>query len=105
LQGDRTVDARFVEVDFLGAPARFPLGPFVLAALSGAPMTATFNVQTGLRTYDLVAFEPETYAFDRSRDKNAQLKSWVEGYVRKLEQMVRKHPYQWFNFYDFWARP
>ena len=105
LQGDRTVDERTVEVDFLGAPARFPVGPFVLAALTGAPMIATFNVQTALRTYDLSAFDPESYAFDRSKDRGDQLKEWVEGYVRKLEQVVRKHPFQWFNFYDFWARP
>ena len=81
----------------------FPVGPFVLAALTGAPMIATFNVQTALRTYDLIAFDPVSYRFDRSRDKGEQLKEWVEGYVRKHEQMVRKHPYQWFNFYDFWA--
>ncbi len=105
LQGDRTVDARTVEVDFLGAPARFPIGPFVLAAITGAQVIACFNVQTALRTYDLVAFDAVTYRFDRAREKNDQLQEWVQGYVRKVELMVRKHPFQWFNFYDFWAKP
>jgi predicted LPLAT superfamily acyltransferase len=105
LQGDRTVDERTVEVDFLGSPARFPVGPFVLAAISGAPMIATFNMQIGPRTYELIAFDAQTYAFDRSRPKPEQLVTWVQDYVRKLETVVRKHPFQWFNFYDFWARP
>ncbi|MBS1153863.1 MAG: hypothetical protein H6Q89_5561, partial [Myxococcaceae bacterium] len=105
LQGDRTVDQRTVEVDFLGQPAHFPVGPFVVAALSGATVVAAFNIRIASYQYEFFAFEPTTYAFDRSRDKNVQLTEWVQAYVRRVEQVVRKHPYQWFNFYDFWAKP
>jgi predicted LPLAT superfamily acyltransferase len=28
----------------------------------------------------------------------------VEKYLVLLEEILRDAPYQWFNFYDFWAR-
>ncbi len=105
LQGDRTVDERTVEVDFLGHPAHFPVGPFVIAALSGAKVVPAFNIRIAPYKYEFFAFEPKTYAFDRSRSKNDQLTQWVQEYVRKVEQLVRKHPLQWFNFFDVWAKP
>ncbi len=105
LQGDRTLDERTVEVDFLGHPAHFPVGPFVIAALSGATVVPAFNIRIAPYQYEFFAFEPTTYAFDRSRNKNEQLTEWVQAYVRKVEQLVSKHPFQWFNFFDFWARP
>ena len=55
--------------------------------------------------YEFFAFPPQTFAFERARNKNEQLAEWVQSYVRKVEQMVKKHPYQWFNFFDFWATP
>ncbi len=105
LQGDRTVDERTVEVDFLGHRAHFPVGPFVIAALSAAPMVPAFNIRIAAYKYEFFAFPPRTYVFDRTKDKNAQLVEWVQDYVRKLEQIIAKHPLQWFNFYDFWAKP
>jgi predicted LPLAT superfamily acyltransferase len=27
----------------------------------------------------------------------------LERYVRLLEQGCQEHPFQWFNFYDFWG--
>lgn len=104
MQGDRTLDERVAVVDFFGAPAAFPVGPFVMAALSGAPMIATFSVQEGKSGhYRMKAFPPQTYRFERGRGRDEQLRDWVQDYARKMESLLREHPYQWFNFYDFWA--
>jgi len=73
-----------------------------VAALSGAPLISTFNVQVGPASYRFIADPPRRYAFDRSRDRNAQMREWVEDYARRLEALVREYPYQWFNFFDFW---
>ncbi len=105
LQGDRTVDQRTIAVDFLGSPAHFPVGPFVVAALSGATMVPGFNIRLDDRRYEVFAVAGKTYQFDRKRDRDAQIREWVQDYVRVVEGMARKHPYQWFNFYDFWAAP
>ena len=102
MQGDRPMGPRVVRVPFLGAEAPFPVGPFIVAAVSGAPVISTFNVQIGRTSYRFIADPPLWYAFDRSRDRQDQLREWVEAYVRRLEALVREYPMQWFNFYDFW---
>ncbi|MGA7986605.1 MAG: glycosyltransferase family 2 protein, partial [Burkholderiales bacterium] len=57
----------------------------------------------GGRRYD-VRLEPfaERIELDR-RDREASLRPWVERYAARLEHHCREAPYNWFNFYDFWA--
>ncbi|MCI0669453.1 MAG: lysophospholipid acyltransferase family protein, partial [Myxococcaceae bacterium] len=102
VQGDRALNPRVVRVPFLGREAPFPVGPFVLAAVSGAPLIATFSTQVGPASYRFVAAPPMRVSFAPGQSRDAQLRGWVEQYVRQLEALVREHPYQWFNFYDFW---
>ncbi|MBJ6765875.1 glycosyltransferase family 2 protein [Myxococcaceae bacterium JPH2] len=102
VQGDRATDRHFVRVPFLGREAPFPVGPFMLAAVSGAPIITTFSLQVAPATYRFFARPPRTLAFVRGVDRDAQLRAWVEDYVRELESVAREYPYQWFNFYDFW---
>jgi predicted LPLAT superfamily acyltransferase len=88
---------------FLGAPARFPLGPLLLAGLLQAPVMLAFGLYRGGRRYDV---RLETFAerieLDR-RDREGSLRPWVERYAARLEHHCRDAPYNWFNFYDFWA--
>ena len=103
MQGDRTVDLRDLTVPFLGSPARWPIGPWVMAAVSGVPLCVTFALQVGPVSYHFLADPPRTLAFDRSRPKDDQLREWISAYVARIEGLLRQHPYQWFNFFDFWA--
>lgn len=105
MQGDRTVDGRVARVPFLGEKASFPVGPFILSAMSGCPVVTTFSVQVGPRSYQFVADAPQTYKFERGKPRDAQLEEWAAKYAVRLEELVKQHPYQWFNFYDFWAAP
>ncbi len=103
IQGDRPIDGQLVRVPFFGREAAFPIGPFAIAAISGAPIIATFARQVAPRTYQFVADPPKTLRFERGKARDAQLKEWVGDYARRLEEIVREDPYQWFNFYDFWG--
>jgi predicted LPLAT superfamily acyltransferase len=103
MQGDRTVDAREVKVPFFGKEARWPVGPWIVAALSGAPILWAFAVRVGPRRYRFIADPPRYVRFDPSRPRDQQLAQWVREYVERLEAMLRADPYQWFNFFDFWA--
>ena len=101
---DRSLrDGRDCRCDFLGSPARFPLGPFLLAGLLHAPVILAFGLYRGGRRYD-VHLEPfaERIELDR-RDRAGSLRPWVERYAARLEQRCREAPYNWFNFYDFWT--
>jgi len=96
------MDRHVVRVPFLGREAPFPVGPFMLAAVSGAPLIATFSLQIGPATYRFFAEPPQQLSFRRGVSRESQLRAWVEQYVLQLETLARQYPYQWFNFYDFW---
>jgi lauroyl/myristoyl acyltransferase len=85
-------------VDFFGAPAPFPSGPFMLAAAAGAPVIPFFCLMRPDRLYDIHIGEPIAVA--RGAEGAA-----LQCAVRVLERYVAQAPDQWFNFYDFWHPP
>ena len=98
LQGDRALGNRGdVSVPFFGAPARFPLGPFVLARASGAPVVPAFCVMNADGRYAIEVGTPVRVGVEGERPA---LTHWVG----VLEGMVRSHPEQWFNFFDPWSQ-
>lgn len=103
LLADRSPRAeRMVSVPFLGAEAPFPGGPMTLAAILKAPVVLGFGLWLGPRRY-LLRFEPLAEAIDLPRATRAEsLRSWLALYAARLGETCRAHPYNWFNFYDFW---
>jgi len=103
LLGDRAPRGeRMLAVPFLGAAAPLPAGPMQLAAVLGAPVLLCFGLWLGPRRYQL-RFEPfaDRIALDRGAREEA-VAAWLARYGARLEQVCRAHPYNWFNFYDFW---
>lgn len=89
---------------FLGGVARFPTTPWLVAAALKVPVALGFGLYRGGRRYDLhfEAFEED--ALDVPRNARAQaLALLIRRYATRLETMTRDAPYNWFNFYDFWA--
>ena len=103
---DRTPHEQSAEtVTFLGAPARFPTGPFRAAAALGRPVVLMAGLYLGANRYQVV-FEPLADFTQVPRgQREAAVRSAIERYAQLLEQLCRAHPYNWFNFYDFWAQP
>lgn len=103
IMADRCVQGeRRVPLDFLGKPADFPTGVWQLAALLKAPVISCFGVYSGANRYDL-HFELISEQLGTNRqDRAAAISSGMTRYVAQLQDLVRKHPYNWFNFYDFW---
>ncbi len=102
--GDRAWrNERTCSCEFLGAPAKFPLGPLLAAGLVGAPVVLFFGLYLGGGRYEL-RLEPFADAIVLDpHDREASVRPWVERYARRLEHHCRLAPYNWFNFYDFWA--
>ncbi len=105
IAGDRTPVSgqdRVLRVPFLGRDAAFPIGPFVLAALMECPVYTLFCLRDG-KGYRLYS---EKFA-DRIEllrsERKARLNDCVTRFARRLEYVVGKDPYQWYNFFDFWA--
>jgi lauroyl/myristoyl acyltransferase len=99
VQGDRALGGRGdVLLPFFGAPAAFPLGPFVLARAVGVPLVPAFCLLDRRRRYRVIVAEPLAVA---PGGEEAAAASWVS----TLEGIVRAHPTQWFNFFDVWSGP
>ncbi|MFN8311096.1 MAG: lipid A biosynthesis acyltransferase [Chitinophagales bacterium] len=93
MEGNRTM-----AIPFLGSEALFPAGPFQLVRSLKAPFTYVYGVKTGPMHYDFFA-RPL-----RDARNFASVKAIMEDYAHDLEGMVRLHPEQWFNYYDFWKQ-
>jgi predicted LPLAT superfamily acyltransferase len=105
LLADRAVAGdRMVRCDFLGGEALFPQGPFMLAAMLGAPVILFAAVYEGGRRYR-VSFTPfaERMAMPARRPA-ASIELCYQRYADWLAANCRRAPYNWFNFYDFWVR-
>jgi len=97
MQGDRALGTRGdVLLPFFGAPAPFPLGPFLLAAGAGVPIVPAFCVLDADHRYVVKMSEPLTVR--RGAEEDA-----ARRWVAVLEAVVARYPTQWFNFFDIWA--
>lgn len=108
ITGDRTSatrEERVLMADFLGRPAPFPQGPFILASVLKAPVFLLFATREkgGNTPHFNVNFESfyDPIILPR-KDREAALKKIIEHYAKRLEHYTLKTPLQWYNFYNFW---
>lgn len=93
---------RLSEVNFLGGRAGFPQNPWILASLLECPVYTAIGVRVGLRHYHFqVKPVAEKIELPR-RQRQERIQSYINDYVKRLEQLCLDYPYQWFNFYNFW---
>jgi predicted LPLAT superfamily acyltransferase len=107
IAGDRvpvSPQPRVVSADFLGAPAAFPIGPYVLAGILQCPTYLLFSVTR--RGCAEVHFEllRESVRVPR-KDREEALRPLAADYAARLQHHCLRAPLQWFNFYDFWHTP
>jgi predicted LPLAT superfamily acyltransferase len=101
---DRNLNGQdMVCLPFLGAPAAFPQGPFKVGMVLGRPVVMMAGIYRGNGRYE-VRFELLAPAREaRPADPQAWLDEIMRLYAAKLEALCREAPYNWFNFYEFWA--
>jgi len=94
IHADRYLEgAKFIELDFLGNKAKFPLGPFVIASKFDAPVTFVFAAKDGKYSYHLSATSPITV--------KTKPEDIAKMYVAELEKKLKQYPEQWFNYFNF----
>jgi predicted LPLAT superfamily acyltransferase len=98
-------DQPSVAVDFMGGVVRMPIGPFHTAMMTGAPILVGFLVKTGMRQYLVQVDDPWWVRMPARRsERPAVIQAAAQRWARRLELQARRHPQQWHNFYDYWAR-
>ena len=102
--GDRTFGAEQGQmVEFLGAPAQLPTGAMRAAAALRQPVIFMAGLYRGGNRYHVVFEELADFSATPSGGRNAALQAAILRYASLLEKYCRSDPYNWFNFYDFWA--
>ena len=98
--------ARRREVPFLGHPTRFPMAPYLIADTLGCPLLMVLCVRTHDSSYDAIVrpLLSSAPAGASRRERRQAADAALARFVHTIEEFCYRTPYQWFNFYDFWAQ-
>jgi predicted LPLAT superfamily acyltransferase len=94
---------RSVAAPFLGQPAPFPEGPFVLAHLLECPVYLLFCLRISGRYRVFVEPFADPLVLPRA-GRHQALERAIARYAERLEAHCLLAPTQWFNFFDFWGQ-
>jgi predicted LPLAT superfamily acyltransferase len=104
--GDRAPGVGSTEaVQFLGATAHLPTGPMRAAATLGRPVVFMAGIYRGGNRYHVVFESLADFSATSPAERPAAIRAALGRYVQLLEKHCRRDPYNWFNFFDFWAEP
>lgn len=96
--GDRYFgNTKTMEGKLLDAEALFPAGTFMLASRLKAPVAFVYVMKESNLHYHLYTRRAPDF---KHRDAQAVLNAYTES----VENMLKKYPYQWFNYFDFWKK-
>jgi len=93
-----------VRVPFLGSDASFPVSPYVLAATLQCPLLAVLGIRHHDGFFIVLRQIAESVSLPR-RTREAAVIPYAGAFAKILEAECLKAPFQWFNFYPFWAPP
>lgn len=92
------------KADFLGRPAYFPKGPFILTLLLNVPTYFMVGLKLNNRYHihlKRLNFPNEIKRYER----DATIDDLTAQYISHLTHFCLQAPLQWFNFYYFWQCP
>jgi predicted LPLAT superfamily acyltransferase len=93
--GDRYLEGtKTLTENLLGKDAKFPSGPFLLGSRLKVPVVFVYVMKESATHYHLYA--------RKASFKNRDAQDLLKKYVQSIETILKKYPYQWFNFFDFW---
>jgi len=92
LMSDRVTDSRHsTTVSFFGSNVSINKTPFDIANRLDKPLVAIFVMRSGVKEYELSLHSIEAKT----------LQELSQQYADILEDIMKKYPQQWYNFYDF----
>ena len=91
-----------INCNFLKNNADFPLAPFHLAARMNVPLVSLFVMKDNYKTYHAYILPINSPPTDLSPSKKADF--LAHNFVSSCEQIIKKYPHQWFNFYEFFEK-
>ncbi len=108
IAGDRigAHSERYIELPVLGKKAKFPYGVFLLVSLLNSPTYFIFGMRhkdlSMTPSYDMFVTKNNA-DFNCSRKERAgRIEQTAGNFIEQAEKKVKEHPYQWYNFFNFW---
>ncbi len=89
-----------VACDLLDGTADFPIGTFRLAAQLGVPVVSLFIMKERGTTYKVCERQIDSHPELPNSIKRAEAMAF--DFVNVLEEILKRYPLQWFNFFPFW---
>lgn len=100
--GDRALNEKYeYAMPFFNDTAHFNKNPFLFAYKTKKPIMVIFVVYQTIKTYEMIF---EKIELDYTLNENDAIHKGIEQYVQILSNTLIKHPFQWFNFYNFWEK-
>lgn len=107
--GDRTSATskeRYLRKNFLGQPADFPYGVYLIAALLETPIYYIFGMRdngSNIHTKNHMHVERSKIDMNCTRkERPERINQLCDEFIEKMERFCIEYPYQWYNFYNFW---
>ena len=101
--GDRLLGDDVIRtIDFFGAPAAFPTGPFRMAAIARCPVVFMVGLYRGGNRYEVHLEQLADFSTASAGGRQAAVEEAMDRYAHLLEKYGRLAPDNWFNFHDFW---
>ena len=102
IMGDRSFnDDGNISYMFLGEEAYFNKNPFKIAYKTDKPLVAYFIIFVGIQKYKVELIEIN---LDKTISEEEAIYKAIGEYVLKYEDVVKRYPNQWLNFYNFWEK-
>jgi predicted LPLAT superfamily acyltransferase len=76
----------------------FSAGPHLLALVSGAPLFTMFTFRVKRGRHQIIMSPPREVKAPSRSERSAALQASAQAYASALEEMVRRHPFQWYIF-------
>mgnify|MGYP002628157799 FL=1 len=93
--GDRYFEgSKVLKEQLLGKETNFPAGVFMLASRLKVPVIFLYIMKEPKLHYHFYA--------EKANFKNREAQDLLNQYTQSVERKLKKYPYQWFNYYDFW---
>lgn len=97
--GDRRWGDKTIECEVLGAKAPLPAGVFHLCATLRSSIILPFVFKEPNNRYHIYT---EELHVNTSLPRSQRAADLAQQFANRLTEMALAHPYEWFNFFDFW---
>jgi predicted LPLAT superfamily acyltransferase len=103
--GDRAYGSPSAGVPFLGGNASFPIGAYIMASIADAPLVYVFNLREPGGHYHFFGFPAFHPKMPPREQRDDYLRNCAANFASALESILKRDPFQWYNFFPFWDSP